>query len=89
MNTALALALVGASAAAANDVSCDLAIVGAGPGGVYLAARAALDDPTEPDVCVFERNSRVGGRIHSLRNQGPKSDLVVEAGASSGRASTI
>jgi len=81
MNTALALALVGASAAAANDVSCDLAIVGAGPGGVYLAARAALDDPTEPDVCVFERNSRVGGRIHSLRNQGPKSDLVVEAGA--------
>lgn len=31
-------------------------------------------------VCVFERAGRPGGRIHSLRRQGPRGDLVVEAG---------
>ncbi|KAK7253565.1 hypothetical protein SO694_000011221 [Aureococcus anophagefferens] len=30
---------------------------------------------------MFERGTRVGGRIHSLRGQGPAKDLVVEAGA--------
>lgn len=60
---------------------CDLAIIGGGPGGAYLAARAALDDPAKGSVCLFERGTRVGGRVHSLRKQGPKEDLVVEAGA--------
>jgi len=57
--------------------SCDLGIVGAGAGGAYAAWRAAADGRS---VCVFERSGRPGGRIHSLRGQGPKKDLVVEAG---------
>ena len=60
--------------------TCDLAIVGAGPGGAYVAWRYAHARPQE-SVCLFEQGSRVGGRVHSMRGQGPKSDLVVEAGA--------
>ena len=59
---------------------CDLAVVGAGPGGAYVAWRYALARPSST-VCIFEQNTRVGGRVHSMRGQGPKSDLVVEAGA--------
>ena len=56
----------------------DLAIVGAGVGGAYAAWQASM---AGKKVCVFERSERPGGRIHSLRNRGPKKDLVVEAGA--------
>lgn len=53
-------------------------MVGAAAGGTYTAWRAAA---AGRKVCVFERNNRPGGRIHSLRNLGPKGDLVVEPGA--------
>lgn len=48
-----------------------------GAGGAYTAWRAAADGRS---VCVFERAGRPGGRIHSMRGQGPRKDLVVEAG---------
>ena len=32
-------------------------------------------------MCLFDMSARVGGRVHSLRRQGPRHDLVVEAGA--------
>jgi len=57
--------------------TCDLGIVGAGAGGAYAAWRAAVSGQS---VCVFERSAYPGGRIHSLRKQGPDGDLVVEAG---------
>ena len=50
---------------------CDLAVVGAGWGGAYLAWRLSVDDGTTvapAGVCVFEANSRVGGRIYSVRD---------------------
>lgn len=34
-----------------------------------------------PDICVFERAERFGGRTFSLRGQGTKKDLVVDLGA--------
>ena len=64
----------------ASVAPCDLAVVGAGPGGAYVAWRYALARPSST-VCIFEQNTRVGGRVHSMRGQGPKEDLVVEAGA--------
>jgi len=64
------------SAETSSD-SCDLGIVGAGAGGAYAAWRAAVAGRS---VCVFEMRGKPGGRIHSMRNQGPKGDLVVEAG---------
>lgn len=64
--------------AAALPDTCGLAIVGAGPGGAYAAWRASQ---AGRKVCVFEMMQRPGGRVHSLRNQGPRQDLVVETGA--------
>jgi hypothetical protein len=67
------------------DLACAVAIVGAGPGGAYLAWRLATDvgpDAIEPaSVCVFERTARLGGRVYSLTGLGDSSDLVVDAGA--------
>ncbi len=74
----VSLFLVGLAGASAS--SCDLAVVGAGPGGAYVAWRYATARPSE-SVCLYEQGARVGGRIHSMRGQGPKGDLVVEAGA--------
>mmetsp|Transcript_13606 Transcript_13606/g.38728 ORF Transcript_13606/g.38728 Transcript_13606/m.38728 type:complete len:513 (-) Transcript_13606:252-1790(-) len=65
------------SLAVCTSPVCDLGIVGAGAGGAYAAWRAASDGRS---VCVFERAGRPGGRIHSLRGEGPRKDLVVEAG---------
>ena len=59
---------------------CDIAIAGGGPGGIYFAWRL-LSSGTEKSICMYERSSRFGGRIYSLRNQGPKADLVVDLGA--------
>ncbi|KAJ1625260.1 hypothetical protein T492DRAFT_1040923 [Pavlovales sp. CCMP2436] len=69
-----------ALAAPAAAPQCDVAVVGAGPGGAYLAWRLA-EAPSSRKVCLFEMGSRAGGRIHSLRKQGPQGDLTVEAGA--------
>ena len=46
-----------------------LAVVGAGWGGAYIAWRMAVDTKAlnATDVCVFEANGRVGGRIYSVR----------------------
>jgi hypothetical protein len=69
---------LGAFTWAVHATQCDLSVVGAGAGGAYAAWQAAEGGKK---VCVFERSGRPGGRIHSLRGQGPQKDLVVEAGA--------
>ena len=84
---ALALALVAsgllARSAAAADTSCELAIIGGGPGGLYTAWRLAVDTKTVPaaSICIFERAERVGGRTFSLYGQGTRKDLTVDLGA--------
>ena len=60
--------------------SCAVAIAGAGPGGIYFAWRL-LTLGFKDTVCILERSSRFGGRIYSLREQGPKADLTVDMGA--------
>jgi hypothetical protein len=69
-----------AAAASGTSADCEVAVVGAGPGGAYAAWRVASAQPDDT-VCLFEQGSRAGGRVHSLRGQGPRGDLVVEAGA--------
>ena len=61
---------------------CKLAVVGAGWGGAYTAWRLAVDTQTIPaaDVCVFEANGRVGGRIYSLHGLPHFADLAVDIG---------
>lgn len=61
---------------------CSLAVIGAGWGGAYIAWRLAVDTPTinASDVCVFEANGRVGGRILSLKGLPSFADLAVDVG---------
>ena len=65
---------------AQSQQRCDVAIVGGGPGGIYFAWRL-LKSGSDKSVCIYERSDRFGGRIYSLRKQGPKEDLVVDMGA--------
>lgn len=81
---AAVLLVAGAVEPQASPLSCEVAVVGAGPGGAYLAWRlsqAASSGGVGKQVCLFEMAHRVGGRVHSLRKQGPRKDLTVEAGA--------
>lgn len=80
VSTVLMVLALSSFVSAADMAKCDVAIVGAGPGGAYVAWRLAHTRANET-VCLFEQGTRVGGRVHSMRNQGPKRDLVVEAGA--------
>ena len=61
---------------------CELAVVGAGWGGAYFAWRLAVDTDTysPSDVCVFEANGRVGGRIYSVHDLPYFDDLALDAG---------
>ena len=61
---------------------CSLAVVGAGWGGAYLAWRMAVDTNTvnASEVCVFEANGRVGGRIYSIHGLPNFADLAVDVG---------
>ena len=75
----LTLATLSATPDFVQHSSCDLAIIGAGPGGVYTAWRYLAEK--NGSVCLFERSDRAGGRIYTLRNQGPEEDLTVDIGA--------
>jgi len=80
----LAVATAPAATTAADQhdepINCEIAVIGAGPGGAYSAFRL-VEGRVSKSVCLFEQLGRVGGRVHSLRNVGPRKDLVVETGA--------
>jgi monoamine oxidase len=51
-----------------DSLHCTYAIVGAGAGGLRLAARLAPHlEATDSTLCIFERESRIGGRIYDYR----------------------
>lgn len=52
-----------------SQLSCDVAIVGGGISGLYVA-ETLLRFHKETNVCLFERNNRFGGRIHDYTFQG-------------------
>eukprot|EP01006_Ploeotia_vitrea_P041447 TRINITY_DN66527_c6_g4_i2.p1 TRINITY_DN66527_c6_g4~~TRINITY_DN66527_c6_g4_i2.p1 ORF type:complete len:619 (-),score=85.79 TRINITY_DN66527_c6_g4_i2:296-2152(-) len=55
------------------DQSCKAIVVGAGPGGVYSAWRLQTSGKYgRGEVCIFERNNRVGGRVNSVRGFFPE-----------------
>lgn len=64
-----------------HNPSCELAVVGAGTGGLYTAMRLVDEGKVDgKDVCVFEATERVGGRLYSLRGFGPDNKITVDAG---------
>ena len=68
-----------------EQIQCSIAIVGAGAGGAFSAMRIAEESTTigiaPSDVCIFEKQGRVGGRIYTIRDLGDNNDLTVDAGA--------
>ena len=61
----------------ATITNCDLAIVGAGIGGVYPAWRLTNASYVAANkVCIFEKTNRVGGRQYSVRNVFPVKSSV-------------
>jgi hypothetical protein len=72
------------SSPALTPLRCEVAIVGAGAGGLYTAYQlsqnpAALGvGKTGADVCLFEKESEVGGRLKAVRRDegDPRSPLV-------------
>jgi hypothetical protein len=66
----------------AEHLNCSLAVVGGGWGGAYFAWRMGVDaeivDPK--DICVFEANGRVGGRIYSVRDLPSLEGLTLDVG---------
>ena len=49
-----------------SETTLDVAIVGAGAGGTYLAERLA-GARQDWAITVFERSSRIGGRLRSVQ----------------------
>merc|ERR1719198_1387895 len=73
-----------ASACNATELplECEVAVVGAGWGGAYLAWRMSVDSnyTSAETICVFEANGRVGGRIYSVHNIPGFDDLALDVG---------
>ena len=53
-----------------TDLDCKITIVGGGPSGVYTAMR--LGEKHGKNVCLFEKESKLGGRLNDIRKN-PKS----------------
>lgn len=80
---ALALLLGAAAAEARQEITCNVAIVGGGPGGVHTAyqlAQLPKDNP-DSDVCLFEKEDQLGGRIHDEALDPAHPDWVFGEGA--------
>lgn len=65
------------------DDDCAVTIVGGGIGGAYTAWRLAVDAKVvrPSDVCLFEANTRFGGRIFSVDNVPGYEGYVTDVGA--------
>ena len=57
---------------ASSILNCNIAIVGGGPSGTYTAMQ--LSKKHGSDICVFEKESKVGGRLQDI-NEHPKCQL--------------
>ncbi len=66
-----------------KKMSCNVAIVGGGAAGLHTAYRLAQLPKTNPysDVWLFEKDARLGGRIHDVALDPARPDLVFGTGA--------
>ncbi len=78
----VALGLTGHCAYALTSLSCHVAIVGGGPGGVHTAYQLAKLPKDNPDsnVCLFEKETKVGGRLDDVALNPSRPDLVFGVG---------
>ncbi|HET8708299.1 MAG TPA: FAD-dependent oxidoreductase, partial [Pseudomonadales bacterium] len=71
------------STALAGDLQCNVAVIGAGAGGLHTAYQLSKRPKSDPnsDVCVFEKEDRVGGRIYDIALNPEQPDKVFGMGA--------
>eukprot|EP00168_Porphyra_purpurea_P016418 TRINITY_DN5302_c0_g2_i1.p1 TRINITY_DN5302_c0_g2~~TRINITY_DN5302_c0_g2_i1.p1 ORF type:complete len:165 (-),score=44.50 TRINITY_DN5302_c0_g2_i1:320-814(-) len=80
---AAAAAITVEATGAGDAFYCPITIVGGGIGGAYTAWRLAVDAKVvrPADVCLFEANARLGGRIFSVGNVPGYEGFVTDVGA--------
>jgi phytoene dehydrogenase-like protein len=69
----------GGSSSARKKLSCPVAIIGGGAGGLHTAYR--LGDELGEDVCLFEKEARLGGRIYDVSKDGKADSPRIGVGA--------
>jgi monoamine oxidase len=70
-----------------NYTGCDITIAGGGAGGMYSAWRLVKDvGVSGSTICIFEADTRLGGRIYSIRGQVRHAGQAVLARAGRRRA---
>lgn len=62
-----------------EDIHCDVAIVGGGAGGLHTAYRLGAE--LGEDVCLFEKEARLGGRIYDVSKDGGSEGPWIGVGA--------
>jgi len=80
---AAAAAIAAVAAEPGDALHCPITIVGGGMGGAYTAWRLAVDAKVvrPADICLFEANARLGGRIFSVGNVPGYEGFVTDMGA--------
>jgi glycine/D-amino acid oxidase-like deaminating enzyme len=66
-------------AGALASLSCKIAVIGGGAGGLHTAFRLAEKVPE--DVCLFEKENRLGGRIYDVSKDGKADSPRIGVGA--------
>ena len=71
------------AAASPGAFSCNVVIIGSGAAGIHTAYQLARLPTSNPDsdVCVFEKQNRLGGRIFDVALDPARPDLVFGTGA--------
>src|SRR5262249_43934611 len=78
--TVIGVAWFGSGTSRAANLSCDVAIVGGGPGGVHTAYKLATGHLTAGPVCLFEKSDHLGGRVGNNYVVGQTSTPFVNSG---------
>src|SRR5437588_9306487 len=64
----------------AANVTCDVAIIGGGPGGAHTAYKLTSLHLTQGPVCLFEKRDHLGGRVGDNFNVGQGAQPFVNNG---------
>lgn len=78
-----ATVLVVAQLHAENVLDCKVVIIGGGVGGIHTAYQLSKLPPSDNgvNVCLFEKEPRLGGRVHDVAHDKNTPDLVYGLGA--------